>query len=172
MRRAADHRAILLVDTNVIIEAHRTGTWRALVGGYRVETVEDCVTETQTGFQLRRQDLLISIGSLRASVSEHSVGNEERAELAVRTQGITLDKGEESLGAHALKRDDDWMFCGPDKASLRCGVRLGFRERIVSLEELLDRVGHGPRRGLKRHYTRKWLDESLGEVVLAEWQPG
>ena len=41
----------VLVDTNVMIEAHRTRAWPALAGGYSVETVEDCVTETQTGFQ-------------------------------------------------------------------------------------------------------------------------
>ncbi len=43
------HRGTVLVDTNVILEAHRTGFWPALTGGYGVETVEDCVTETQTG---------------------------------------------------------------------------------------------------------------------------
>ena len=46
----------MLVDTNVILEAHRTGSWRALAGGYAVETVEDCVTEPQTGFQRRRPE--------------------------------------------------------------------------------------------------------------------
>ena len=44
--------APVLVDTNVIIEAHRTQTWRALVGGHGVKTVGDCVTETQTLRQL------------------------------------------------------------------------------------------------------------------------
>ena len=48
------HRGIVPVDTNVILEAHRTGSWRALTGGYAVETVEDCVTETQKGFQRRQ----------------------------------------------------------------------------------------------------------------------
>ena len=50
------HRGTVLVDTNVILEAHRTGSWRALTGGYAVETVEDCVTETWTGFQRRRAE--------------------------------------------------------------------------------------------------------------------
>ena len=45
----ARHRGTVLVDTNVILEAHQTGSWQALAGGYTVETVEDCVTETQTG---------------------------------------------------------------------------------------------------------------------------
>ena len=159
----------VLVDTNVIIESHRTGAWRALVGGHRVETVEDCVTETQTGFQLRRQEQAIAVSELRASVAAvHAVDNRERAELAVRTQGIALDRGEESLWAHALGRDDGWLLCGPDKASLRCGVRLGFREQLISLEELLEGVGHRPRIALKQHYSKRWLNRALGEMVLAE----
>ena len=37
------------------------------------------------------------------------------------------------------------ILCRPDRASFRCGVRLCFRERLVSLERLLDDVGHRPR---------------------------
>ncbi len=169
MNGAGDHRAVVLVDANVIIECHRTGTWGALAGGYRVETVEDCVTETQTGFQHRRREEEIVLGELRASLAaEHAVDNRVRAELAIRIHGIALDKGEESLWAHALGRDDAWLFCGPDKASLRCGVRLGFRDRLVSLEESLEGVGHRPRIALKQHYTRRWLTQTVTELVFAE----
>ena len=45
----ARHQGPVLVDTNVVIESHRVAAWRALTGGYRVETVEDCVAETQIG---------------------------------------------------------------------------------------------------------------------------
>ena len=37
----ARHQGAVLVDTNIILETHRTGSWRALAGGYRVETVEE-----------------------------------------------------------------------------------------------------------------------------------
>ena len=134
-----------------------------------METVEDCMTETQTGFQRRRPEQSIAADELRASLAAvHSVTDRERAELALRVQDIALDVGEESLWAHALGRNDWWVLCGPDKASLRCGVRLGFRERLVSLQELLNGVGHRPRFALKRHYTKKWLDGTLGGFVLEE----
>ena len=55
------------------------------------------------------------------------------------------EQGEACLWAHALRRGDDWILCSPDRASLRGGVRLGFRERLVSLEGLLDDVGHRAR---------------------------
>ena len=83
------------MDTNVILECHRTGSWRALPGGCTVETVEDCVTETQTGFQRRRPEQRIDESELRASLSAvHEVSRRERAELALRVPDIALDRGE------------------------------------------------------------------------------
>ena len=165
----ARHYGSVLVDTNVILESHRVRSWRALTGGYRVESVDDCVTETQTGFQRRRPERRIDAGQLRASLAAvHPVANREHAELAVRVSDITLDRGEASLWAHALHRTDAWVLCGPDKASMRLGVRLGFRERLVSLEGLLDDVGHRPQPVLRPAYTRRWHDRTVGELVLAE----
>lgn len=81
----ARHRGAVLVDTNVILECWRIKAWRALAGGYGVETVEDCVVETQTGYQRRRQEQQIDqaglVGSLKAV---HKVGNKERAAAIVR----------------------------------------------------------------------------------------
>ena len=159
----------VLVDTNVILECHRTGSWCALAGGYPVETVQDCVTETQTGFQMRRPERQIDAQELRASlVAVHSVTDRERAKLAVQITNIALDRGEASLWAHALHREDAWVLCGPDKASLRFGVRLGLRERLVSLERLLDDAGHRSNPPLRSAYTRRWHERTVGQLVLAE----
>ena len=165
----ARHHGPVLVDTNVIIESHRVNSWRARAGGYRVQTVEECVAETQAGAQRRRPEQRIDEEELRRSLSAvHSVSDRERAEMALRKQDIALDLGEEALWAHALSRDDPWILCGPDRASLRCGIRLGFRERLVSLERLLSDAGHRPRIPLRPAYTRQWLQATLSELVLAE----
>ena len=163
------YRGAVLVDTNVILEAHRAGAWRAVAGGYPVETVEECVIETQTGFQQRPPERQIDEKELRTSLrAVHSVGNRERAELAIRAADVALDIGEASLWAHALSREDAWVLCGPDKASLRCGVRLEFREQLVALEYLLDGVGFRSGKALRRQYTTAWHNRALGEIVLAE----
>ena len=98
----------------------------------------------------------------------HAVGDLERAVLAIRAGEIALDRGEASLWAYALRRDDDWILCGPDKASLRCGVMLGLREKLVSMEALLDKVGHRPGTALREAYTRRWHERMLGQLVLAQ----
>jgi hypothetical protein len=166
----ARHRGAVLVDTNVILECWRTGAWRALTGGYAVETVEDCVTETQTGFQRRRAELAVNAGDLRASlaVPPHAVTAVQLATTAIEAPDIALDVGERALWGHTLGRGDAWVLCGPDRASLRFGVRLGFRERIVALESLLADVGYGRTGELKTPYTRQWLDRALGEIVVHE----
>jgi hypothetical protein len=165
----ARHRGPVLVDTNVILESHRIGAWAALAGGYPVETVEDCVTETQTGYQRRRPEQQIDAAALRASLAGiHAPGDREIAAAVVRASDIALDIGERSLWAHALTRTDGWILCGPDKASLRFGVRLGHRDRLVALEWLLEEAGYRPKEPLKLAYTSKWLEKTLGELVLSE----
>ncbi len=165
----ARHRGPVLVDTNVILEAWRIGAWPALSGGYGIETVEDCVTETQTGFQRRRPEQQVDVVALRESLAAiHAPGDREIAEAVIRASDIALDIGERSLWAHVLTRTDGWILCGPDKASLRFGVRLGHRDRLVALERLLDDAGYRPKEPLKIAYTNKWLEKSLNELVLSE----
>src|SRR5216683_22658 len=125
------HTGPVLVDTNVILECWRVGAWRALAGGYAVETVEDCVIETQTGFQRRRPEQRIDETELRRSMAQvRQVGPADLAAAIVRDETLSfLDVGERSLWAHALTRADAWVLCGPDKASMRFGIRLGLRDR-------------------------------------------
>ena len=159
----------MLVDANVVIEAYRTATWAALAGAYGVETVEDCVAETQTGYQNRPREQWIDAVELRESLADvHEVTDLERAELTLRVGGIALDRGEESLWSHALAREGGWFLSGPDRASLRAGVRLGFRERLVSMEELLEVAGHRTRTRLKEAYTRRWMRDRMSQIVINE----
>ena len=165
------HTGTVFVDTNVILECHRVGSWRAFTGGYRVETVEPCVRETQVGVQRRRKEQRISKDRLLERLAAvHSVEDRELAELAVRTLGIHLDEGEPALWAHAIGRDDDWVFCGPDAASLWAGIRLEFRERLRSLEGLLKDVGHRPRAPLREHDTERWQRQKLNEMAIYEME--
>ena len=166
----ARHNGTVLVDTNVILECWRIDAWRALADRYDVETVEDCVTETQTGFQRRRREQQIDQTVLTKSLKAvHKVSDRELAAVLVRDVTVSnLDIGERSLWAHALTRSDAWVLCGPDKASLRFGVRLGFRDRLVALDGLLNDVGHRPKVPLKEPYTSAWSAKTLGELVILE----
>ena len=162
--------AIVFVDTNVIIEAYRTKSWAALAGAYRIETVEDCVRETQTGYAQRTSEEQIAASDLTSSLAAiHQVTALMRAEIVLRIGDIALDRGEESLWAHAVRQSGTWFLCGPDRASLRVGFNLGFREQLVSLEELVKKAGHRTRHAFKDPYTKKWLDRVMSEMVVADF---
>ena len=166
----ARHRGPVLVDTNVILECWRIGAWKALSSGYAVETVEDCVIETQTGYQRRRAEQRIDRAALQASLAAvHKVSDAERAAGIVRDPLFSyLDVGEQSLWAHALVRSDAWVLCGPDTASMRFGVRVGFRDRLVALENLLHDVGYRRASALRINYKSAWLAKTLAELVMME----
>jgi hypothetical protein len=158
------------VDTNAIIEAWRVNAWRALCGGYALETVEECVIETQTGYQNRRPEQHIDREVLLAGLKVvHEVSDAERAAALIRDGEITmLDEGEKALWAHALARADAWVLCGPDKASLRIGVRLNLRDQLIALERLLDDAGFHPKTPLKGAYRQDWLSRTLVELAQRE----
>jgi hypothetical protein len=166
----AKHHGPVLVDTNVIIECWRISAWKALCGGYAVETVGDCFIETQTGFQQRRPEEQIDSAVLTQTLAAvHAVQDVDRAEAVIRDPSIAyLDDGERALWAHAISRKEAWVLCGPDKASLRIGIRLGLRDRLVSLERLLSDVGFKPKLDFKTPYKQKWLDQTLAELAQLE----
>ena len=163
------HTGTVLVDTNVILECYRTSSWNALANGYQVETVEDCIAETQNGFQKREKSILIDEQKLRASMGAvHETNILDRIKLDAEVPDIHLDRGEKSLWTHAKNRCDDWLFCGPDKASLRVGIRFGLREHLVSFERLLKDAGHRLKRSLRPAYTMRWHADTINQLVQIE----
>ena len=161
------HQGPVLVDTNVIFESHRVGALSALTGGYSIETVEDCVMETQTGRHNRTRACQIDEIELRSKLAAvHSVSKAKRANARIRVEDIEIDTGELSLWAYAIGCCDDWKFCGPDFASIRFGVRLGFGDHIMSLEKLLNDVGFRGKTPLREHYNQNWLENALTRCQL------
>lgn len=155
----------VLVDTNVIIEGHIQSCWTALTGAYRIETVETCVVEAMTG----RHDWCQTKpaeANLRASLA--AIHEPTMTEIArvVLAGGALLDPGERDLWAHAVGRNDIWILCGPDRASMRFGYEQKQRERLVSLGGLLKTIDFRPRRALRNHFEEAWLEELMRKLVL------
>jgi hypothetical protein len=163
----AKHRGPILLDNNAIGDAVDLGVWNALLGAYRgqLETVRE--VEREAGTYFRELSEPVTLTASLKQVQVHDVTGEERNELAVRTQGIALDAGERDLWANALARGPGWILCGPDKASMRAAVRLGFSERLVSLEALLQDAGLSTK-GLPDKHSKKWLRRVVGELTLEE----
>jgi len=165
----ARHSGPVLLDNNAIGAAVDTETWAALSGGYSLETVTEVAEEAGTYFRKLCNHQVIQ-QSFNARVTIRDVTSSERANLLAKLDGIALDDGERDLWAHAIARDDQWILCGPDKASMRTALRLGLRDRMVSLEWLLKNLGVQPK-NLPRHYGENWLQQTFAELAILELRP-
>ena len=161
-------RPPVLVDTNVIIEAVRTGCWAAITGQLTIETVEACRAEALAGSEsdirgyvpVREADL----GKMKAV---HQVDQVSRAELKLAYRAAdSLDDGEHDLLAHARGCPEDVRICSPDKAAIRAAVALGLGDQIASLEELIREVGARPRQSLRVQFTTSWMVSFRSKVKL------
>lgn len=159
---------VVLVDTNVIIEAVRTGCWRAITGHMTVETVEVCTEEAGRGSADRAGYVVVSTDDLSRIARVHPVSDVERAALALEYPDASgMDAGERDLFAHANgRRDESWMLCSPDKASIRAAVGLGWADRLCSLGALAQQAGARPKSALKAHFEEAWLSRWRTRFLL------
>jgi hypothetical protein len=161
----ARHTGPVLMDNCAISGAIRAGVWTMLLGGYAMETVEEVAREAGTFFRKRDDHRELAEGFRKVQV--HPVDTAAQVELKVCISALPLDDGELDLWAHAIGREDSWILCGPDIASLRAAVRLGLADRIVSLEALLGGLGVTGRK-LTVEQTEKWLRATLGRIIVEE----
>lgn len=150
-------RRIVLIDTNIIIEAKRTVCWHGLRGHYALVTVEKCWEEARSGVGRTPGYVEVTDDDL-TGMQIAKVTDADRAQLiAACPDAQLLDAGERDLWAHANSREGDWEAACADQAAVRVAVQLGW-ERLVSLEELLRSAGITPKRKLKAHYTKRKLE--------------
>lgn len=158
----------VLVDTNIIIEAVRTNCWTALRAHFRIETVEKCCEEARTGRLHSPGYVTIEEKMLREKLVSNVVADIDLVRLSIQyANAAFLDDGERHLWAHAAVRDDVWIASTGDKAAFFAACTLGWRERMVSLEELAD--SSGARHALKQikpHFTKSRLEQWGAEFVL------
>jgi hypothetical protein len=159
----------VLVDTNVIIEAHRTGCWNTIVNYFSVETVEKVIEETQTGSQNRAPETLIDEAKLRSSLHYIAkITDEMRAKFHESFPLALLDDGERDLLVYAgvLPAGDIWLLNSPDMAAVRHAHSRGWLDRLVSLEILNAHLKGKLGATFKDNYSEQWLSIRRTRLIL------
>ena len=167
-------RGRVFIDTNVIIEAFRTGVWAAICEHHAVETVDKCVEEAMSGDSSASGYVPVDADQLAAGLSQrHSVPSIDIATLALGypdSQG--LDAGEMHLLAcfRRLCQSSDAavMVSTADKAAIRVVGLLGRLDSLVALETLAQRSGVRRKQlgSLVRQYRSRWLDDLKTSIRL------
>ncbi|MBN2684469.1 MAG: hypothetical protein JXR40_04265 [Pontiellaceae bacterium] len=159
----------VLIDTNAIIEATRTGCWLNLIAFFSMETVDMCARECAEGRHSGNINYTpVDTNLLRKQIPAHAVNDAMRAKLLFEEPAATdLDDGERDLLAFAITLPEHvCLICSPDKACMKVAAKLGLLNRLISLESLATKVGRKNLR-LKRNYTEQWHRAICAEISMA-----
>jgi len=157
----------VLADTMVIIEAHRTNCWRLLVNNFKMDTVEKCVEECETGNQRIRNPVPVDITTLIRDLHPRKVGLHELTSFILKyPEAQSLDPGEKELLTYAMTVSGAFYICSPDKMCMRVGHMLGIVDSFISLQELIMSACPGHNASLRYNYTKQWLEGYRTEIKL------
>jgi len=150
-------RKVVYVDTNVIIEATRTGCWKAILNHFDVRTVTEVQREALTVPANKKSYVPIDANLFNSHVKIETVGRIEVLKASVKSPGLTaLDAGERDLLAHLAGLGDDvWLVTTADRAAVRTACELKMDSRLVSLEHLAAECGQKPK--VNDWFTNRWL---------------
>ena len=159
-------RQVIYVDTNVIIEATRTGCWKAILNKFDVRTVETVKKEALTVPADKSHYVPIDADLIANHVGVEKVGDAAVLMASTRASGIVaLDAGERDLLAHvAAKTKDAWLISTADRAAVKTACELKLDGRLISLEELATQCGQKPK--LKDWFQKKWLSNVRSQFLL------
>lgn len=162
-------RQVVLVDTNVVLEAHRVGCWTSLANYFQLCTVSKVIEETQTGFQNRAPEQTIPQAQLVASFNRIvEITDEQRVDFNLRHGHPALDAGERDLLILAETLvDEAWLLNSPDMAAVRFAHSQGWIDRLVSLEAMNGHLKGRLNHDLKFNYTERWLSGKKTELLLS-----
>jgi hypothetical protein len=163
---------IVLVDTNVLIEAHRTGCLASLANYFSLHTVETVVTETQTGHQNRSPEETIDLVKLKSQLKHIEVITQaQRAAFYLAYPTVALDPGELDLIIYAgsfSKNTEVWFLNSPDMAAVRHAYTRNWLDRLVSLEAMTSHISARLSGQLPQNYTERWLRERKLNLLLGK----
>jgi len=158
---------LVLLDADVIIEAHELKVWDPIVSEVGV-LVPSIVSHNEASYfrsRKRRKKLGIRLTPLVESgdIEELSATTDELRSIEEAFDCITLeglhDGEKEALALLYSGRAPGSFFCSGDKAALRCLAMLGLSEKAISLETLLGSIGFW--KPLSPQFTEEYLRRQL-----------
>ena len=159
-------KPVVFVDTNVIIEATRTGCWKALLDRFNVHTVREISLETQRKPSGGAAYVAVDKELFEQKVTVHEVTNKQRAEARLRLPLLAhLDAGESDLLSYlASQNPHALLLTTADAAAVKAACALKLHARLRSLEELAKDCGHTPK--LNKWFTSTWLLRQKTQFVF------
>lgn len=158
---------LVLLDANIIIEAHELGVWQALVASVDLTVPSVVARHEAKYFVVGKKHNPINLSSLstqgKIKVLEADVP--EIADLMGQFDPLfseSIDPGEqEALALMLANRCPEQRLCSADARPIQALAMLDMSDRGVSFEELLKRIGRTQK--LDDHFTQAFLERQIKE---------
>jgi hypothetical protein len=156
---------LIILDANVIIDAHRENYWNALVNGHRIHLPTIVVKDEAQYFDTGNGKRSINLAPLMSQglITEITATPEEDFYLQTLVKPSFLpsfDPGErEALALLKGPRCKNFFFCTGDALAIKGLGILGLSTQGASVEKLLEIIGI--KKPLKKHFTEEWFQKHL-----------
>ena len=168
---------LVLLDANIIIEAHALGIWQGLIKKVDISVPSTIARkEAKFFFSKKENRIVIDLSSdvKQGLITELSASAEEiKRMLSKFTQDFvdSIDAGEaEAIALLLSNRAKDHVFCTGDRMTIQALSMLDMKDRGISMERLLRSIGITGK--LKRHYTEEFFKDALekGSMSMIQGQ--
>jgi len=156
----------VLLDAMTIIKTHELGVWTALINARDLAVPEIVADEAYFYFDPddgSRTPIELTPHIDSGKIKKHSALAPDIGALMANFDRLILadlHPGElEALTILGSQDCSEYQLCTSDKAALQAAAMIGYSERCVSLEEILD--GVGLRKPLEDQYTKSFCDRWL-----------
>lgn len=164
----------VLLDANVIIESFRVSVWDAIVNELDIYIPSIVVNEVHDLPNSRKRNYVpvdLSPYIEKEQITRIEATVEELIDLKTTYDDVFLNKElhdgeEEALALANADRPGSALLCTSDGAAIQAIAMIDMRHKAISLEELLEKIGHTKR--LRRQYDKAFLDENLeiGSIAM------
>lgn len=161
-------KQLLYVDSMIIIECVRTNCWNALTGQYQVETVEKCRDEVLAGDLYSPGYVEVNIDHLNEDkININCVTNQQRVKFNLEVKNSEgIDDGEKDLFSYLYQKAGSWITSCSDIAAINIALSVGWKDKLIALDTLIQKTGENPNPKLKDHYYDKWLSVIKTKFLL------
>ena len=160
----------IILDANVVIDAHKRGVWKALISQYQISLTEVIYNEIK--FYEDDDDVRHEI-DLRADVESGLIKVLSADAVAVATIHLKINS-EYAKGVHAGELEaialllsgeyEDHRFCTGDAAAIKLLAVLDMGSYAISVEKLLDQIGCA--KDMPWHYEEKYLKDKIAQGMI------
>lgn len=160
----------VILDANVVIDAHRLGFWRALVTQYRISVTETILNEVRfyEDDSGEKHDIDLQVSAQKGTIDVLAAN---AADLEAVQSKITLefaksvDPGElEAVAVLASGRCEDHRFCTADAVAIKLLAVLDLGAYGVPVKKLLEPIGY--RKPVPRQYDEEYFRAKLADGMV------